>query len=102
MGWIRTSYSSGSRSNWSTLFVLTIVVCIFVLPSSDNTTSGAVIAQQTSTEGIDKIYGNYGNLLESMFSYGKSIIKYVIILGYAVFVGSFIYGKYWKKKLKKF
>jgi hypothetical protein len=63
MSWVRSSYSSGSRSNWSTLFILTIVVCIFVLPSSDSA-NGAIIAQQTSTSYIDNgNYGTFGNLL---------------------------------------
>jgi hypothetical protein len=51
MGWIRTPYSAGSRSNWSTLFVLTIVVCIFVLPS-ETPTDKIVIAQQTGETAI--------------------------------------------------
>lgn len=51
MNWVRSSYSAGSRSNWSTIFVLTILVCVFVLPS-ENSTDKTVVAQQTGNTTV--------------------------------------------------
>lgn len=51
LNWVRSSYSAGSRSNWSTIFVLTILVCVFVLPS-DNSADKTIIAQQLASNVV--------------------------------------------------
>lgn len=39
--------------------------------------------------------------LEHIIFYGKFIAKYLALIGYLLFGGSFIYTNYYKKKLKK-
>lgn len=96
LSWVRSSYSYGSRSNWSTIFILTIVVCVFVLPSSDSDIT--VVAQQVG----NAVLANQSSLFDGILSYGKVFVKYLVITGYLLFAGSFAYGKYCKRKLKKF
>lgn len=96
MNWVRSSYSAGSRSNWSTIFVLTVLVCVFVLPS-DNSADKVIVAQQTGNSVATETPPN----LDLIFSYSKVVVKYLITLGYILFAGSFVYSKYFKRKLKK-
>jgi hypothetical protein len=97
MSFARSTVSAGSRSTWSTLFLLTIVVCVLILPSSDSS-DNAVITQQIGNTNIT-VNDTY---FEIISVYAKLLIKYLTIFGYLLFVGSFIYGKYRKRKLKKF
>ena len=65
MQWVRSSYSSGARSNWGVLFVATIVVCVFVLPS--DSTDKPIVMQGTDTTST----GPTSQYSLDFFYYGK-------------------------------
>ena len=94
MQWVRESYSSGAKSNWGVLFVATIVLCLFVVPSDP--ASQSMIAQQTGTSSM--IATTFGS---SLFVHGKQILKYVLVGLYVLMASSFLYGRYGGKKTKK-
>jgi hypothetical protein len=97
MSFARSTVSVGSHSSWSTLFLLSIVVCVLILPNN-NSSDTAVIAQQIESTTIT----TNDTIFETIFSYAKLLVKYITIVGYLLFVGSFACGQYRKRKLKKF
>lgn len=96
MQWVRESYSSGTRSNWTTLFIVTMIICVFVLPP-DSSGSESVLAQQMGTTTITPAAGG----VEVALMYGKQAARYLLVGLYALFVGSFVYSRLWRRKSKK-
>lgn len=94
--WIRSSNSSPVHSEWSTLFILTIIVGIFVIPA-DESQGNVSLAQQSSVSDLSHsiLFGI------DWLSFGKSIIKYVVVMGYLYFTVKFLKNRINWKKLKK-
>ncbi len=40
-------------------------------------------------------------IVDAAWKWGKIGVKYGVLIGYLVFLGGFVYGKYVKRKLKK-
>lgn len=94
--WIRSASSSPVRSEWSTLFVLTIIVGIFVIPASENAEAVNVANQSGISEVTTSVFGSVDFLGAARMG-----LKYAIIVGYFIFALRLLYTRVNWKKLKQ-
>jgi hypothetical protein len=69
---------------------------VFVLPATEHT-DAAIVAQEV---GGAEVVGLSG--VEGIMGVGRVLAKYLVIVGYLGFVAAFAYGRYCRRKQKKF
>ena len=83
--------SSSSSKGWFFATIFTIIVAVFVVPESG---VAVHIGKQVVEDAALIPWWHFA------FASIKSLAKYLVIFGYATFMFSFAYKKYFKKKLK--
>ncbi len=96
------SDSSSSNLGWLGIAIFTIVLGVFVVPDTGNISqSFAALQVNDSTEVTNSMSAPLINLLSTIIYYGKSILKYGIILVYLWVIFGKVDGYLKRRKLKK-